>query len=117
MINVMRVVSFLVIEQGVARGALDEVLRHRVPLLLGVLPLQVLLQVELDDVLGAAQVAVVDGLGLVGVVDLDLLGRRRCRHGFEQGHDSLVGGLDVVALGSHVVEHDAAVGTRERTHA
>lgn len=86
----------LVVEECIARGASYE-LCWRIRTLCGrVLPLQVLLQVELDDVLGAAQMAVVHGLRLVGIVDLDLLAGRRRRHRLEQRADARMRRLHVV---------------------
>ena len=71
--------------------------------------LQMLLQVELDHVLLAAEVAVVHGARLPGDVHLDLLAGAEGRHGVDEGGDSLVGGPDVILDRVHCEELGGAV--------
>ena len=71
--------------------------------------LEVLLQVELDHVLLAAEVAVVDGARLPRYVHLDLLAGAEGGHGVDEGGDPLVRGPDVILDGLHREELSSAV--------
>ena len=71
--------------------------------------LDVLLQVELDQVLLAAKVAVEHRARLPCDVHLDLLARAHREHRVDQGADPLVGGSDVELDRVHVEELRGAV--------
>lgn len=71
--------------------------------------LDVLLQVELDQVLLSAQVAVEHRARLPRDVHLDLLARPHREHRVDQRADPLVGGSDVELDGVHVEELRGAV--------
>ena len=99
----------LVVEDRLAQLALDQLVRRAGPLWQGVTRLQVLPQVELDHVLLAAQVAVVDRARLPGDVHLDLLARPESGDRIDERRDSLVAGPDVVLDGLHSEELGGAV--------
>ena len=69
----------------------DQLLRWCVPLLRWMHGLDVLLQVELDQVLLTAEVAVEHRARLPRDVHLDLLARAHREHRVDQGADPLVG--------------------------
>ena len=71
--------------------------------------LDVLLQVELDQVLLTAEVAVEHRARLPRDVHLDLLARPHREHRVDQGADPLVGGSDVELDRVHVEELRGAV--------
>ena len=71
--------------------------------------LEVLLQVELDHVLLAAKVAVVDRARLPRDVHLDLLAGAEGGRGVDEDSDPLVRGSDVILDGLHREELSSAV--------
>ena len=87
----------------------DQLLRRCVPLLWWMHGLDVLLQVELDQVLLAAKVAVEHRARLPRDVHLDLLARAHREHRVDQRADPLVGGSDVELDRVHVEELRGAV--------
>ena len=87
----------------------DQLLRWCVPLLRWMHGLDVLLQVELDQVLLSAKVAVEHRACLPRDVHLDLLARAHREHRVDQRADPLVGGSDVELDRVHVEELRGAV--------
>ena len=75
----------------------------------GMISLEVFLQVELDHVLLAAKVAVVDRARFPRDVHLDLLAGAEGGRGVDEGGDPLVRGSDVILDGLDVVELSGAV--------
>ena len=92
----------LVVEDGLAQLALDDLLRWRCLFLLAVQTLNVLLKVELDHVLVTTQVTVEHRVGLAGYVSLDLLTGAEGEDRVDEGADPLVAGPDVVLDGVQI---------------